>query len=176
MPAKTCCVLSVGRGRGKGKGQAQAELHFIDENEPVKSWEYAVRVCNAHYELHNIGQLYRDRADCRIWQTRGFDEIKNQWGWGGYSTHDIERCALSARAVALVYNGWSWYVRLAHTKTRLEPITSPQAAQRSGQADQPCRPEQDFADNHARSSGTDQEAHRQCPHRVEPRSRDRAAV
>ncbi len=31
----------------------------------------------------------------------------------GYSTHDIERCALSARAVALVYNWWSWYVRLA---------------------------------------------------------------
>ena len=28
-------------GRGKGKDQAQAELLFIDENEPVKSWEYA---------------------------------------------------------------------------------------------------------------------------------------
>ena len=107
-------------GRGKGKDQAQAELLFIDENEPVKSWEYAVLVCNAHYELENIGQLYRDRADCE----NGFDEIKNQWGWGGYSTHDIERCALSARAVALVYNWWSWYVRLAHPKTRLEAITS----------------------------------------------------
>ncbi|MDZ7811605.1 MAG: transposase [Ideonella sp.] len=107
-------------GRGKGKDAAQAELHFIDENEPVKSWEYAVLVCNAHYELQNIGQLYRDRADCE----NGFDEIKNQWGWGGYSTHDIERCALSARAVALVYNWWSWYVRLAHPKTRLEAITS----------------------------------------------------
>ena len=105
---------------GRGKEQAQAELHFIDENEPVKSWEYAVLVCNAHYELQNIGQLYRDRADCE----NGFDEIKNQWGWGGYSTHDIERCALSARAVALVYNWWSWYVRLAHPKTRLEAITS----------------------------------------------------
>ena len=106
--------------RGMGKDPQQAELHFIDENEPVKSWEYAVLVCNAHYELQNIGQLYRDRADCE----NGFDEIKNQWGWGGYSTHDIERCALSARAVALVYNWWSWYVRLAHPKTRLEAITS----------------------------------------------------
>lgn len=100
--------------------QAQRSLLFIDENEPVKSWEYAVLVCNAEYELENIGQLYRDRADCE----NGFDEIKNQWGWGGYSTHDIERCALSARAVALVYNWWSWYVRLAHPKTRLEAITS----------------------------------------------------
>ena len=76
-------------GRGKGKDQSQAELHFIDENEPVKNGEYAVLVCNAQFELQNIGQRYRDRADCE----NGFDEIKNQWGWGGYSTHDIERCA-----------------------------------------------------------------------------------
>ena len=113
-------VVEARRPGRKDKEQAQAELHFIDENAPVKSWEYAVLVCNTHYELENIGQLYRDRADCE----NGFDEIKNQWGWGGYSTHDIERCALSARAVALVYNWWSWYVRLAHPKTRLEAITS----------------------------------------------------
>ena len=117
---KTDLVVEVRKGGRKSKAQGQAELHFIDENEPVKSWEYAVLVCNAHYEIENIGQLYRDRADCE----NGFDEIKNQWGWGGYSTHDIERCALSARAVALVYNWWSWYVRLAHPKTRLEAITS----------------------------------------------------
>lgn len=117
---KTDLVVEAKRPGRKSKAQVQAELHFIDENEPVKSWEYAVLVCNAQYELANIGQLYRDRADCE----NGFDEIKNQWGWGGYSTHDIERCALSARAVALVYNWWSWYVRLAHPKTRLEAITS----------------------------------------------------
>ena len=114
--------LIVERKRAGRQSQepVQSELHFIDENEAVKSWEYAVLVCNGPYELENIGQLYRDRADCE----NGFDEIKNQWGWGGYSTHDIERCALSARAVALVYNWWSWYVRLAHPKSRLEAITS----------------------------------------------------
>lgn len=105
--------------RGKDKN-AQTELLFIDENEPVKSWEYAVLVSNGTYSLEQIGQLYRDRADCE----NGFDEIKNQWGWGGYSTHDIERCALSARAVALIYNWWSWYVRLANPKSRLEAKTS----------------------------------------------------
>ena len=47
-----------------------------------------------------------------------FYEHEIQWGWGGYSTHDIERCTLSARAAALVYNWWRWYVRLAHPKTR----------------------------------------------------------
>ena len=77
-------------------------------------------VTNTDYSLEALGQLYRDRADCE----NGFDELKNQWGWGGYTTHDLERCNLSARAVALIYNWWSWYVRLAHPKRRLEAITS----------------------------------------------------
>lgn len=98
----------------------QASLAFVDTNAPVKLWEYAVLVTNAAHEVGQMGQLYRDRADCE----NGFDELKNQWGWGGYSTQDIERCNLSARAVALVYNWWSWYVRLAHPKARLEAITS----------------------------------------------------
>lgn len=120
-PVKVNLALESKReGAATGKKPGQTELHLIDENEPVKTWEYAVLVCNTQFTLPQIGQLYRDRADCE----NGFDEIKNQWGWGGYSTHDIERCALSARAVALIYNWWSWYVRLAHPKTRLEAITS----------------------------------------------------
>jgi len=98
----------------------QQSLQFADPLQPVKLWEYAVLVTNSDYDLDAIGQLYRDRADCE----NGFDELKNQWGWGGYTTQDLERCNLSARAVALIYNWWSWYVRLAHPKTRLEAITS----------------------------------------------------
>lgn len=98
----------------------QQTLHFIDRSDKIKLWEYAVLVTNTNHTLEAIGQLYRDRADCE----NGFDELKNQWGWGGYTTHDLERCNLSARAVALIYNWWSWYVRLAHPKTRLEAITS----------------------------------------------------
>jgi hypothetical protein len=52
-----------------------------------------------------------------------FDELKNQQG-NSYTPHDLERCNLSARAVALIYNWWSGYVRLAHPKARLEAITS----------------------------------------------------
>jgi hypothetical protein len=36
----------------------------------------------------------------------------------------MARCNRSARAVALIYNWWSWDVRLAHPKARLEAITS----------------------------------------------------
>lgn len=98
----------------------QQRLHFAEKAEDVALWEYSVLVTNTDYALEAIGQLYRDRADCE----NGFDELKNQWGWGGYTTHDIERCDLSARAVALIYNWWSWYVRLAHPKARREAITS----------------------------------------------------
>jgi len=98
----------------------QQALHFVDTSKQVKLWEYAVLVTNTDYSLEAMGQLYRDRADCE----NGFDELKNQWGWGGYTTQDMERCNLSARAVALIYNWWSWYVRLAHPKSRMEAITS----------------------------------------------------
>jgi hypothetical protein len=99
---------------------AQLALYLPDENGPIKVWEYVVLVTNGTYSVAEMAQLYRDRADCE----NGFDELKNMWGWGGYSTRDIERCNLSARAVALIYNWWSWYVRLAHPKARLEAVTS----------------------------------------------------
>jgi hypothetical protein len=98
----------------------QLALDFLVDRELNKVYEYAVLVSNAPFHVQHTGQLYRDRADCE----NGFDELKNQWGWGGYSTQDIERCNLSARAVALVYNWWSWYARLANPGERLEAITS----------------------------------------------------
>ncbi|MHB1793697.1 MAG: hypothetical protein ACYCPO_01910 [Acidobacteriaceae bacterium] len=44
--------------------------------------------------------------------------------WGGFTTQDIERCQSSARAVALVYNWWSWYCHAAKPEARMEAITS----------------------------------------------------
>jgi hypothetical protein len=99
--------------------QGQQTLLFADATKG-KLWDYAVLVTNTDHPLEAFGQLYRDRADCE----NGFDELTHQWGWGGYTTHDLERCNLSARAVALIYNWWSWYVRLAHPAARREAITS----------------------------------------------------
>ena len=77
-------------------------------------------VTNSDFELAAFGQLYRDRTDAE----NGFDELKNQWGWGGFTTQDLERCQTSARAVALIYNWWSWYCRAAKPGQRMEAITS----------------------------------------------------
>jgi hypothetical protein len=86
----------------------------------ITGYEYAVLVTNTDYEIVGLGQLYRDRADAE----NAFDELKNQWGWGGFTTHDLHRCQLAARAVALIYNWWSLFVRLVHPQARREAITS----------------------------------------------------
>jgi hypothetical protein len=102
------------------KNQDQLELGFVVSEVPVKGYEYAVLVTDLRYEVLSIAQLYRDRADAE----NSFDELKNQWGWGGFTTKDLGRCDLSAKAVALIYNWWSLFVRLANPQARLEAITS----------------------------------------------------
>ena len=62
----------------------------------------------------------RDRGDGE----NIFDEMKNQWGWGGYTTHDLARCRLAARLLALFYNWWNIFVRLADPDLHREAITS----------------------------------------------------
>ena len=102
----------------------QQLLGFIEADRKagkrITGYEYAVLVTTLDAEILSLGQLYRDRADAE----NAFDELKNQWGWGGFTTHDLHRCQLSARAVALIYNWWSLFVRLANPEARREAITS----------------------------------------------------
>lgn len=98
----------------------QMVIGFAETERPIKKYEYAVLVTDLPHEVLTIAQLYRDRADSE----NAFDELKNQWGWGGYTTQDLKRCRLTAMAVALVYNWWSLFIRLANPKARLEAITS----------------------------------------------------
>jgi Transposase DDE domain group 1 len=83
-------------------------------------WEYAALVTSLDSEILTLGQLYRDRADAE----NAFDELKNQWGWGGFTTQDLTRCRLLAGMVALVYNWWSLFVRLADPDHHREAITT----------------------------------------------------
>ena len=98
---------------------SQLQFAFVEAPEVMKRYEYAVLVTNLPYEILTIAQLYRDRADVE----NCFDELKNQWGWGGYTTQDLKRCRLVGRMVALVYNWWSLFVRLASGRHH-EAITS----------------------------------------------------
>ena len=103
------------------RSSAEGQMELLLSDQDVELWEYAVPVTNSLLRAGvSMAQMSRDRADAGI----GFDELKNQWGWGGFTTQDMERCQSSARAVALVYNGWSWYGRAAKPEVRMEAITS----------------------------------------------------
>ena len=71
------------------------------------------------FSILALAQRYRDRADAE----NNFDELKNQWGWGGLTTHDWARCQWVARRVALVYNGWTLFVRWAPPNKHVEAIS-----------------------------------------------------
>jgi len=114
--------IKEGMAREQRNARGQLRLAFADTQtlEASKMWEYTVLVTDVGYPLEAVAQLYRDRADCE----NGFDELKNQWGLGGFTTQDLARCQTTARAGALVYNWWSWYCRAAHPGARLEAVTS----------------------------------------------------
>jgi hypothetical protein len=99
---------------------AQLALSFAEVTAGREVYEYAVLVTSLDLEVLSLAQLYRDRADAE----NGFDETKNQWGWGGFTTHDLQRCRLMTRCVGLIYNWWSLFGRLADPERRMEAITS----------------------------------------------------
>ena len=116
---------------------AQPRLGFAEIGPDKSVWEYAALVTSLDSEILTLGQLYRDRADCE----NGFDELKNQWAWGGFTTQDLMRCRLLAAMVALVYNWWSLFARLADPAHHRHGDHYPAAAAVRHRAQNPtCRP------------------------------------
>ena len=103
-----------------GTDDDQEWFDFIESEGPTKRYEYAVLVTSTLYEILALAQLSRDRADAE----HTFDELKNQWGWGGFTTQDLARCRLMARMVALISNWWTLFVRLAQPHKHFEAISS----------------------------------------------------
>src|SRR3981081_3579685 len=78
------------------EADGQLALGFVEiDQERQEAWEYAVLVTSLEAEVLTIGQLYRDRGDCE----NSFDELKNHWGWGGFTTHAFTRGRRVARLV-----------------------------------------------------------------------------
>jgi len=98
-------------------GQLRLSFAEIDKGEV---YEYAALVTSLDAEILTLGQLYLDRADCE----NIFDELKKPVGLG--RVYDTRSRPLPAcgRLVALVYNWWNLFVRLAEPTRHLEAITS----------------------------------------------------
>jgi len=96
------------------------QLSFAEIGAATEVYEYSVLVTSLDEDTEAFGQLYRDRGDGE----NIFDEMKNQWGWGGFTTHDLARCRLAARLLALFYDWWTIFVRLVDPSLHREAITS----------------------------------------------------
>lgn len=72
------------------------------------------------YPARALARLYRERADSES----VYDELKNQWGWNGFTTKELKACRFMANFVALVYNWWSLYGRMHDGAHHREAITS----------------------------------------------------
>ena len=99
---------------------ASTEFDFVQVFDQGACYEYIVLVTNTDLAVSAVAQAYRDRADCE----NVFDEIKNQWGCAGFVTQDLRRCRIMARLIALVYNWWNIFTRLAQPDRHLEAVTS----------------------------------------------------
>ncbi len=72
------------------------------------------------YPAGALARLYRERADAE----NIYDELKNQWGWCGYTTQALAPSRLLANLIALLYNWWHLYARLYDGAHHREAITS----------------------------------------------------
>lgn len=62
----------------------------------------------------------RGRGDCE----NVFDEMKNQWGWGGFTAHSLAQTALFAGLSVIAANLWNVFTRLCDDGTHREAATS----------------------------------------------------
>lgn len=107
--------------KGTERAASQQVCDFVDSLEPRRVYEYVVLVTTLRDELCTLAQHYHDRADME----NVFDELKNQWWWGRlHHEKDLTRCQLMSRQIALIYNWWSMFVRLAIPRRHAEAITS----------------------------------------------------
>lgn len=103
-----------------GQKTGQLELDFTEIGAKMQVYEYAVLVTSLKDDICTLVQHYRDRADSE----NNFDELKNQWGWLGYTTQDLKRSGMMARVIALIYNWWTLFVRLINPNKHTEALTS----------------------------------------------------
>ena len=68
------------------------------------------------YTCWQIQIMYRERADVE----NVFDELKNQWGFSGFSAQSRATSELAARLLLVVYNLWVLFVRFIEPKKHTE--------------------------------------------------------
>lgn len=98
--------------------QQQLPLELVGED--LIKYEYALYVTDLEQPAGDIRSLYNPPGD----NENSYDELKNQWGWCGFTLKDLARSELMAALIALVYNWWSLFTKLVEEEIAREAITS----------------------------------------------------
>jgi len=106
--------------KGRKPKVLQFLLPFFGMEKDILGYKYSVLVTSLEGETISLVQLYRNRATCE----NNFDELKNQWGWAGFVTKDLNRSRIMVRMIAQIYNWWSLFVRWIDHEKHTEAITS----------------------------------------------------
>ncbi len=109
-----------GKKKTRRKTSKQLTLDLPEINYRGVQYGYVVLVTSLTDEVLSVAQHYRDRGDAG----NNFDELKNQWGWAGFTTQDRKRCQIMGRIIAVIYNWWTIFMRLGIPDKHAEAITS----------------------------------------------------
>ena len=63
-------------------------------------------------------------AEIAVGRENVFDEMKNQWGWGGFTAHSLAQTALFAGLSVIAANLWDVFTRLGGDGSHREAATS----------------------------------------------------
>jgi Transposase DDE domain group 1 len=112
--------VGILKKEGSANQHKQLTFDFAQIDNKTIAYEYAILVTNLDNEIMTLAQHYRDRGDSE----NNFDELKNQWGWCGFTTHDLKRCNIIGKFIALIYDWWNIFVRLVDPHSHREATTS----------------------------------------------------
>ena len=96
------------------------ELVETPDGEYADGYEWYALVTDLDLDARDIPPLYRERGDCE----NVFDEMKNQWGWSGFSAHSLNQTALFAGLSVIAANLWNIFARLGEDGSHREAATS----------------------------------------------------
>lgn len=96
------------------------ELVEAPDEDYADGYEWYALVTDLDMDARDVLPLYRERGDCE----NIFDEMKNQWGWSGFTAHSLKQTALFAGMSVIAANLWNVFTRLGDDGMHHEAATS----------------------------------------------------
>ncbi|MBR0506303.1 MAG: transposase [Kiritimatiellae bacterium] len=96
------------------------ELVEAGDEDYADGYERYALVTDLDMDARDVLPLYRERGDCE----NIFDEMKNQWGWSGFTAHSLKQTALFAGMAVVAANLWNVFTRLGDDGMHHEAATS----------------------------------------------------